>query len=330
MRLVRSLQTFVDTLASSVWRPSWYARAVKLPNSFAWKFFTLLHILSALFLVVPIIAIIAFFDMDAFVSSLGKAARDVYPPELVVTIQDQRLSINQELPYRIPVPEAWREFFGETEQDMPSSLVLFTRDVDLSDASLFQSDAFAIATESQMYVVNPHKREIRNVTFDEADDIVVDQPLIDTNLTALEQAVGNAWWLQATFYVPFLALLLFFILTPAVLIFRLVQLVIFAFLEWILAMIFLHKAQWSYGEVLRMSVFSLAPVLVIGLVLTLFGLPLVRGLLALLLYLAWTTYVLSIARPAQLVPIVPRVAAKPKKAVRKTPQPTRQPPRGAV
>lgn len=334
MHLARSLQTFVETLFSSVWRPSWYPRAVKLPNSFSWKFFTLLHVVSALFLVVPIVAVIAFFDLDAFVSQVGQNVRVAYPPELVVTIEDGRLSINQDLPYRVSVPQEWREFFGDTDVDMPQSLVLFTRDEDLSDASLFQMDAFAVATESQIYVVNPQKREIRNVKIDESEDMVVDQELIDTGLTALEQVITNAWWLQSGFYVPFLAFLLFCILTPLVLLFRLVQLVIFAFLEWILALIFLRKAQWSYGEVLRMSIFSLTPILVVGLVLTLFGLPLVRGFLGLLLYLIWTTYVLSVARPAGSVPAAPRVAlnrtAKAKAPIRKSPKPNRQPPRAEV
>lgn len=78
-------------------------------------------------------------EIKAGISNFLDSAADIYPNELVVTVKDGELSINQPEPYIIPMPELFREESEDAEDQIPVNMVVFDSNGTLDDLDKYST-----------------------------------------------------------------------------------------------------------------------------------------------------------------------------------------------
>jgi hypothetical protein len=258
----------------------------------------------ALALVIPITVAIVVFDFHGFATDRISEISSIYPEELVLTLEDGELSINQPLPYRIEFPSEWKEFM-EMNKDLEIEdinveslegydLIMFARDsdIDASDLSVYKS--IIIAGETKLYVYNPDEYEINIIPYDDFEiDFVLTHEEVSEGFAIAQEVALEYWVFQKWFYVPLLALMFFGGIYSAFIIGRLVQIFFFALVAWIICLVAFSKKGMKYWETYRLSFHSLTPVVVLMAVLSLIEYSEWDSLFSFGIYLIWTIVVIS-------------------------------------
>jgi len=137
---MQKFKTFLVSFQRSVTDFSYYRELLKYDFRFSVKYIFFLTFLS-LFLQSVIFAVqVAFLlpKLPSGVDYLEKRLKESYPKELVVTIKDGTLSINQESPYYIDIPEM--KDFGDFQH-----LITFNTEASISDFE--KAESFILVTD---------------------------------------------------------------------------------------------------------------------------------------------------------------------------------------
>ena len=267
----------------AVWRsctdPSYYAHVLKTHMWSSWKYFIGLYFFITIAATVIACIAISQFDLPTIIRDVHTQALENYPEDLEIMFSQEGLSINQPLPYVVPIPEQWQhenlQPFNEEEVD---NLIVFTSDETFSYVRDFwEYDSAVVATETLIYVRKGESNQITVQPLNKFTDSL-EQPVIITHeLIALlpVEDVTNLWFLQRLFYVPILGLLLFVVIYPGAMIFAMIKLLIYALILFILLRIFMGEKKLPYDKCYQVSIHADTPILVLGLVLSF-----VKGLIA--------------------------------------------------
>lgn len=289
------LKTFFRSFIKSSINSDYYNHVVETRFSFSFKYFVFLHFLLALIIMARVTVVVSKFDATAFISNLSQ----LYPEELVLTVDDDGVSINQDLPYSLVTLDEAVQVFGDEE------LSKIVADADTQDWSLakFDSDeniqglddvldakALVVITESSIYILeDADTGEIKaypmsgiegNYSISQSSvDIVVDQL---SGLPVIKQKL----------YVPFIAVSVLLLAWAGGLWLRFIVVAFYSLLVKIAVTLFMKTKKLSYVKVLQIGLHSITPVIVIKWSADLLQIS-YKGWLSILLFMAWTLYVIS-------------------------------------
>lgn len=174
---MKKLKTFGRTFWKSISSLSYYKDITKAKLSFSLKYFFflffLISLISATLTSIPIIT-----EAAPIIKRVTKHARDYFPDDLVIEIKKGKLSVNQDEPFKIPVPM-------ELLSDKPvaisdqNRMYLFTFD---SSARLNDFDKYRslIVANSDVLMIMDDNEGIRAFPLKEAEDITIDKAFIDS------------------------------------------------------------------------------------------------------------------------------------------------------
>lgn len=95
---------FFRNVANSIYNPEFYRRLLTQPFSFSLTYFYSI-VLSLSFIITLVFSLSVLPEMSSLLSSLGPKIISYYPQDLVVTISQGEVSINQPEPYIIRMPD---------------------------------------------------------------------------------------------------------------------------------------------------------------------------------------------------------------------------------
>ncbi len=98
--------TLFRTIAQSIYSPLLYHELTNKPFSFSWKYFFKLVFCCAL-LIAVVLSIKTFPALNSSVKGIESFVTVVYPPDLVITIQDGKAQSNAKEAVTIPMPPAF-------------------------------------------------------------------------------------------------------------------------------------------------------------------------------------------------------------------------------
>jgi hypothetical protein len=240
-----------------------------------------LTLILSLFLIVPL--------MRVDVRSIATEFVQAYPQDLEITVEDGRLDINQPLPYVVGIPE---KIDRQMEKNEPANVVTFTTNDDFGGVQDFaRFDSFAVVTESAVYFMSDDDTgEVRAYPIpDSQERVQVNAAFIDD----LKEQFLNLPLIKEKLYIPALVGLAFVLGFPALLFGRLIALLVYTFLVYLIAKFFMNNKKFTYGKLYQLSMHSITPVIVISWVAGYLAHYSVHGLLHFVLYAGWTLYLLS-------------------------------------
>lgn len=213
----------------------------------------------------------ALFDANGLMDKAYEQLLTVYPDELEVTVEQGRYSINQDLPYAIPLPTAWQSNDGMVNG------IIFTSDILIgSIADVMALDSYLVLTETTAYSVQPNGEvSARDIVamleeYDEDEPLVFSEELINQ---IPMQKIKGLWWLSKWFYVPMAAfggfVASFFVLT----FWLLIKVLLYGFIAFISYELLLNN-KLSYGRILQLTIHVLIGIALLRWLLTPFPLGL--------------------------------------------------------
>ncbi len=269
------IRSFWQNLRSSFYNPSFYA---SLPKSRTfWNGFWFL------FVIVIIDVALTFFP--SAIKSL-KSVRDFsiestvekyYPDDLVIHISKGEVETNVEVPYTIPYPNEIK-----TNSD-PSNILVIDNSRELSLSDIANFDSALILTKSGL-VLN-QKNEQRIFQLNDIEDLIINEQEVT------EWATKLFGWLKIL-VIPFVLAASIFV-SAATMLWTMVGLIVFAIIT--LIMLRIKSRPETFSDSYTISMFALAPALVIETVLSFFGIQALSFVYKLLLFII--VLVLNIKKP---------------------------------
>jgi len=264
--------------------------------------------------------------------SLLDNARGIYPSGLEVQVDDGRLSINQPLPYKIAVPD-FSDQLDTKDWDIEDSdvryLVVFDSDENIQGAAdVYDQDAFAVVTETTVYTRDGESDGLRVNAIPEDETFTVNEEMINDGFSK----ITDSRFIQQKLYIPLVALILFLVILPLMLLGSLMMVAIYGFFVWLMARILKNWMMagqvLSYTKAVQVSIHSLTLVNVVHFVLGLIGEgEIISGGKFFLAFLVWTGFVLyqslhtRTARPVVVKTVTTKSTVKSKVPVKKAAKP---------
>lgn len=116
-----------------------------------------------------------FFDSPEWRKQQG-IIMDLYPDDLVLTLEGGKLTTNQSGPVVIPFPAEWREEHDRNCRDgkrcdddpLPANLLVIDRNATVSSRAFTERDTIVLASENEIGFHNPNRGETRIMALAEA------------------------------------------------------------------------------------------------------------------------------------------------------------------
>lgn len=254
---MKSLLTFFRSVVKSSSDPQYGADIVKAPGSFSWKYFFFFNLILAVAVTVRMTIPVAMFELrqvsDAIVSQ--------YPSDLEINLDEAGLTINQPLPYSVPINLG--EFAGYEEMaEYPSNIVTFTTDAEVMGIKDFYAqDSFAVLTETSIYIMEDmDTREVK----------AIEMPVPETPLMVNAQMINAAverffelGFIKNKLYVGvFFAMMLVFSII-GMNIARLWSTFILGLIVFVAGKIFQSAKQVSFGQAMRLVIHAVTPFIIV-------------------------------------------------------------------
>jgi hypothetical protein len=292
---MQSLKTFFRTLILSSISPSYYRDLRNVSKGFSIKYLLGFQALATMVIVASFSALLLEFDPNALRSSIVQAV----PSNLILKLENGRLTINQPLPYALEVP------VEENSMEL-DKLIVFESDSNMKALSDVKNwNAAVVLTETTMYARGDRPGEMRVFEFPVTEEKV---ELSKTTVEEFAQKIFDHPFIKNKWYVPTILVLVGVMMYPMLLIATLFTLLVYSLISWLVAKVFFSKAQLSYGTMYRLGIHALTPVIILSAVVQATGYGEIRGIWYFALYLIWITLgVMQIAKPVEIV-----VASKPK------------------
>jgi len=278
---MRKITSFFRSIFKSSTDAQYYADVVKAKASFSWKYFFAFNLLAALVTGITILVPVSLFDVPGAVLSVTQN----YPSDLVITADQTGVSVNQELPYSIPLN------IDSQDEELRRNAITFTSDESISGASDVKDlDSYIVVTQTSAYVQESNDGEMK----------LYELPTFDETMTLDRSTVDNATnsfithpFIQQRLYLPLLAGILLLLVYPFMLLFRLMTLAVYALVTLVAVRVFMKQKNLSYGKIFQISIHSLTPVIIVAYALGIFSYLFFHGWVYFFAYLAWTLFVIS-------------------------------------
>jgi len=302
------LFTFFTSFVKSLIDPTYYADILHAKFSFSIKYFFLLTVILSLVTAVKVAIPLSLFNLDASLTRIVK----IYPADLVVKINNSRLSINKPFPYFISMPLEWKS------EGAPANIVAFDTDKNVTGVrSFYDYNTIALVTETSVYTVQERSgsgvkayaipKDLDNVT------------LIQPTLLEWKNTFMNVPLIKSKGYIPLISVGLFFLMVPFSFVFRLITAFFYALIVYFIASIFkakiLNNATVSLIKIWQVSLHSLTLPIVLTAVFGFTPFVQIAGPAYFLIYVVFTLYVLHQATKVTSVRSIGR--AVPVKTVKK-------------
>lgn len=280
---MNKLKTFAITFKRNLTDLSYYKDVLKAPFTFSLKYLVFFLFLVSLLatIQVSIKAISYIPKVDEFEVAAYEYLRDVYPDDLVITIENNELSINQPTPYVIEFPEDWKSELGEANLE---NLVTFDTSDRINDFHTYKS--FAVVSKRAIYVYDDNGGS-RSIPLEVEEDLIIDKGVYDQAMVGIGSIIVrfSDWYIilvavgtvLAPFFITFFSVL-----------WKLFYLVLLAFPLWVFARI--ANRNLEYMDVVKIGAHTITlPVLITFLMESVWrGFPFVHTLV----FLAFTTVVI--------------------------------------
>lgn len=271
---MRKLKTFAITFKRSLTDFSYYKDVLKAPFSFSLKylifFLFLVSILSTIQLGFKALTYVP--KVDEFEVVAYEYLRDLYPSDLVITVENNELSINQPVPYVIDLPNEWKSELSNIDIQ---NLITFDTNDRIKDFHTYKS--FAVVTKKAVYVYDDNGGS-RSIPIEVEEDLVINKGMYDQAMVEIGSIIVrfSEWYVVAIAVGVILAP--FFITFFSVL-WKLFYLVVMAFPLWAFARI--ANRNLEYTDVVKIGMQALTlPILITFLVgLFWYGIPLIHTLI---------------------------------------------------
>lgn len=291
---MQALQTFFRTLINSAISPAYYNDVVRAPASFSWKYFLAFNFLAALLFGVVVGIPLALLN----VSGLIEQTATVYPSDLEITGDQQGLSINQELPYSIPLPMTWEENMDqqtESEEDVniPANLVTFVSEEEATEGARIVSvhDSFAVITPNTVYVREDEDgSEIRAYPMPQFDQpFTIDRQLVNDWVNKI---ADNPFFKQRL-YAPLIAVFIVLFSYPFILIWKTVTLAFYSLIVWAITSITMKDKQLGFGKIFQIGQHSMTLITILAVIVNIVTLFTLGGVFFMIAFVVWTLYLIA-------------------------------------
>jgi hypothetical protein len=296
---MRAIKTFFDEIRKSLVDFPFYREVAARPLSSAMRY---VYWVSFLFTLVTglLTASQMLASRQTFNAFIDKAVielPELYPQDLVITIQDGKLSTNGQEPYVFVMPE---KIASEAETEMPVNLLVIDTKARAEDFEDYQT--FFLVTERAVVYpreVNARKdlttgettyaSEISFFTFDDIDEFQFNRASYDaiaqTLLPFLKVAKPIYLWIIISFMtiLPFLG-------AGFIMLGYMLYLLVMTLLVWVISRIV--STQWTYKQLYKMSMFGLTLPMFLDFLRNLLGVGASIPFLFTLIFLVWMSLVL--------------------------------------
>lgn len=290
---MKKISSFFNALFLSCTSPAYYNEVVKERFSSSLCYLTGLLFFLVIVSLAPLFQMIVGFDA-------GKTIRDVssvYPADLTLTLANGQFFINKPLPYTILLPPEVP--LENKEATRPAALVVFESDEHVRGiADVRAYNTLALITETTIYFLkNKDTGEIRAYPIPRTERaFTLSRNTVDSLLVKITETPI----IKSRLYVPLAILLLFLIAYPATLAGSLVSLAFLSLFPFLATKLFLKKSAVGYGATYKIGLHAQTPLLIINAVTSrLIGFDVLPGLLYLLVFTGWTTYLISALRKSK-------------------------------
>jgi len=287
---MQKIKTFLLTFIKSISQPAYYQDIFKANFSFSIKYLLVFNLILASILAVRVLVPVYNFDVNEAVDLVSQ----IYPQDLEISGVDGEITINQPLPYQVPIPsQVWEELGdNEIDQEIPFNIVTFTSDDEFKGIGKFdQYQSIAVVTESSLYFIEDiDSGEIRAYPISEfEEDFVIDAQMVEQG----KQAFLDFPFIKNKAYIYWIAGLVLILLYPMMLILRFWTLLIYSGFVWIATTIFMKKKKLEYTKILQIGIHSLTLVILADWILDITGIFDLSGVWYFAVYFGWTMLVLK-------------------------------------
>ncbi len=280
--------SFLRSVWLSCTSPAYYRDVRGQPAWISWRYLILLLCCVAVVSAATVMVRVASFDVPALIRSVHAALLEEFPADLEITVEKSGLSVNQNLPYRVPMPSALLERgvdFSEGQEPI-DTLVVFTSDAAIRSVQDFwEYKAFLVITETAVYGRKDNGQitvqDISVFTRDLTEPVVLNRTFIES---APVESITKVWFLQRWFTVPLAGMLAFVVLLPAFLLITVVTLLLYTLFLWLVLHIAARGSAMPFGMTYRTSMHAYTPVLLLHAFTSA-----LHGILALVLFLIFAT-----------------------------------------
>ncbi len=299
---MNKLKTFFNTVVKSVSSPPYYKDVLKAKMSFSLKYFLMLTIVLSIITAVKIMIPVTLFNIPKAADELVKQ----YPADLDIKMNQGRLSINQPLPYVIPMKQTGNSTGAR-------NFVVFDSDKNVnSPQDFYKYNTLALVTETSIYTNQ-----------DTNDSIKVYQIPQDAENVEINAGMLNQWKAQFLnmpvikdkLYVPAIGLALLILLVPLMYLVRLSTAYTFAIFTYIILKVFkkslVNNAEFSLNKLFQVSMHTTTVPILLAYITSFTSVESpIRGLLYFGIYFVFTVFVLRRAAMGSL-PTVTATVVKP-------------------
>jgi hypothetical protein len=269
-----TLPSFLRTFWFSSTSLKFYRQVLHVSVSKSWWFFIRAFALFALLFSIAACIPLAMFDLDPWLYKAYSVVQESYPDDLVITLENGTYSINQELPYSVPMPQF---VIDDLKKSMRSedytNLIVFTTDqaVGTNVYNLDALDAPIVATETRIYALSDDRKQfyvVKDMLADikEGSSFLINEQFVRSfPITKLTESP----YLSRTFYVPIIGIVVLVIAFIVFLLINTIAALVYALVALALFKLILHKRALSYSQILQCTLHLLVPIFVVR-VLTMF------------------------------------------------------------
>lgn len=235
---------FFKTIKESIYSPVFYSHIPQKKFGSVLKYFVLLILLLAIVQALGASKIF-FGDVPRVINQVMKDAAEIYPQDLVININEGQVSINQPEPYFIPNPIGLQKDF-----DGITNLLVIDTVTPFNATKLIEYQTIFWLTKDSI-AVKQKQGQIRLYSLSQIQqDVSITRQEVDRIFTALSPYAK----FLTIFGGPILCLLFVIILFVAFM-FRLVYLLIFTIITYIVGK--LLKLKFTYGQSYKIGMYAI-------------------------------------------------------------------------
>jgi hypothetical protein len=190
-KFMNFFKRFAVQIAHSVYSPAFYGELSSKPFSYSLKY---LVSLSLLFSVVVSVwyGVIIGIDLWRFITVTGPAeVQEILPDDLVLTIANGNLSINQPEPYIAPLPVDLR---NESSSSSPKNLIVIDTNTPASIDAFRSYDTYILA-DKHTIIVQKSEQQTQSVTLPNDLDLVISSTTAASLNQTIQEFIDSWKWL---------------------------------------------------------------------------------------------------------------------------------------
>jgi hypothetical protein len=245
---------FFQTVNQAIFSPGFYQSMPQ--RTFGQALWYMLRLTMLLVLGLSLVLVVPLAKNWGTIKAGVEEFENIYPAELVLTLEDGSLSTNVEEPYVIPLPKSLTENEDWDQEEMPQNLVVIDTSSDFSIDKMEEYNTLAWVTDNSFYMYTEADGKVEAESFKDAPDAVIDKSKVDELTATLS---GAFFGILVAF-----ALFMYVIMVILLVIGRLIFNVVLAFFGWVLAQ--MMNVKHDYGTSYVATMYAMTSSVVISMI----------------------------------------------------------------